>query len=384
MRTVLGCFVVVVALTVPRLGGAATISSSSFLSCAPGHAGTAADPWPGCAIQAAIASAGVGDTVLVGNGYWAFRSNNSNTASGFTLQGESLAATVQFLGANWTLGSQSAPTSNVTIRGLTFDGSQSTAAPAIYMENCVNCTFTGNTVIGSSNGNLAALFFEGGANNKITNNTIRSAPGPAGGDTGGGAQLQINALGGTPNSGFEVSGNTFDSVNILIIGMNHIRIHGNTMGNSVLQNSFAIFIAPAWNGIATGVEIDHNILDGGGVNEAYITGLPQDPGGQGSIIGFIIDGNVVKGTEAKIAVNTFSTSCLSSCTSISDTYDAIVTNNIIESAWGPAVISLDGGTYGVVRNVTVQGNILVGPTTGQNIISTDTHTFNANVVNNIK
>jgi hypothetical protein len=364
---------------------AATIQATSFSSS---HAGTTADPWPGSAIQSAIAAAQGGDVVLVANGIWSITSALGNVNEGFTLQGESTDAKLIFSGSgSWTLGASTAFINNVKISGLTFDGSAITGGTnPVAIQNCINCSFTGNLVIGSSNTALATLIFYGGSGNKISSNSV-----VAGGSASGGAQLQINAFAvSTPlpeNNGYDIDGNYFDSVNLLVIGISNLHIHGNTLVNTTLGNYIAILFAAQYGGInppVRNIEIDHNTVDAGAMNGAVISGVPQDPGGQGAIDGLVIADNVVKATIADIAVNTFDNSCFTTCTSIAQTSDVAIVNNFLTSYWTGSTIDLRGGTYGLVNNVTVQGNILSGATwVGPNVIQTDSNTSNMNKANNL-
>ncbi|HLK90851.1 MAG TPA: hypothetical protein VKZ18_13215, partial [Polyangia bacterium] len=84
-----------------------------------------------------------------------------------------------------------------------------------------------------------------------------------------------------------------------------------------------------------------------------------------------------------LAINSYVDSCFTTCTSITQTFDAVVVNNNLWSYWTGSKIDLRGGTYGVVSNVTVQGNILNGVTSvGPNVIQTDANTTNLNKANN--
>src|SRR5262245_52137982 len=94
--------------------------------------GTSSSPWDGASIATAIASAQVGDVVVVPNGYWLVTSDLANTNGGFTLRGQSRSVSgtstpqsiVQFNQGSWQLGTYG-PTSvsNVSIMDLTIDAS---------------------------------------------------------------------------------------------------------------------------------------------------------------------------------------------------------------------------------------------------------------------
>jgi len=384
MRRLTLYFSVVGVLLTSTVARAATLQPLNFVStsCKLGTSnGTQALPWPGCLIQRAIAAATGGDTVVVPDGYWSVTTALSNTTGNFTLQGQSTNARIVFTRAGqWILGTQSSLTNNVKISGLTFDGSQSTSnASPVVIQNCVGCSVSGNTVLGVPNPSLAALQFFGGANTSINANAFMAGP------SSGGAQLQLNALGtpSTPvplNNGYEIAGNYFDSAGILIIGMSNIRIHDNSLVNTTLQNANGISFASAYNGTSRNISITNNSLIGTN-NFVAISGVPEDAGGQGFIDGLNISGNVLDATQAFVAVNTYLTGCLSTCTTITRSSDVVVSNNFLKSAWGPSTIELAGGNGAYVQNVTVQGNILVG--VGTNVIHTDANTLNMNKANNL-
>ena len=120
----------------------------------------------------------------------------------------------------------------------------------------------------------------------------------------GGAPLQLQTLGGTPNSGFVVSQNTFDSSNLVLIGLNNTKVTNNYFSNRTLGNSIGIEIAGPYTGTSQNITIDGNTVDAtvGSANGAIISGLPQDPGGTSNIDGFSITNNILKGTGSGIAV----------------------------------------------------------------------------------
>jgi hypothetical protein len=385
MRTTTVCLCVIAGLLISPLAGAATLQATSFFGtgCLKGTSnGTAGAPWPACAIQRAIAAAAGGDVVNVSDGFWSVSTSLGNTNGNYTLQGQSTAAKLVFTGAGrWTFGTQTAFMSNVNITGLTFDASTSNnGIGAVTIDNCVGCAFTGNIVLGVANVNYAAVLFMGGADTKISSNSFI-----AGSAASGGAQLQINAL-GTPstsmptNGGFDVYANNFDSIGLTVIGMSNIRIHDNYVFNTSFANAIGISFAAPYNGLARNVSITNNTLKSTN-NFAVISGLPQDAGGQGSIDGLVISGNVIDSTQSYLAVNTYISSCLTSCTTITKSYDVVVSNNTVKSIWGASTIELAGGNGAFVQNVTVQGNILVG--VGTNAIHTDANTTNMNKANNL-
>jgi hypothetical protein len=381
MRSTMVTLGVIGVVLISASGRAATIRATAFSEVT--HAGTVSDPWPGSAIQLAIAYANGGDVILVKDGIWGVSTPLGNTTGNFTLQGESISATLRFTASgSWTLGTQNSLTNNVKISGLTFDASQSnTGQCPVVINNCVGCVVTGNNVLGVANVNYAALQFFGGASTVISSNTIK-----AGGPSSGGYQLQINALGVSTllpvNAGFDVAANYFDSVGLLEIGISDIRIHDNHFVNTTLGNYIGMAFAAPYGGTARNVSITNNMIDGAQMNAATITGLPQDAGGQGTIDGLVITGNVIKSTQSSLAVSTFDQSCLTSCTTITRSYDVVVSNNILQSYWGWSTMELSGGFSGVVENVIAQGNILRGAFGMTNVIHSD-ETSVKNIANNV-
>src|SRR5262249_51834315 len=195
----------------------------------------------------------------------------------------------------------------------------------------------GNSVVGSNNTSWPAILFEGGADNRITGNNFGAAgnncSSPWQPPCGGGSQLQLNA-GPNTNTGFDVWGNTFDSVGLLEIGLSDLIIRGNIFGDATLADSVGIIVIPAYQATSSNVTISNNFINLGGANAAYITGLSQAPGGQGSIgslspslPGLTIDHNVVKGTVAYISLDGGCTSCPDN----TNTYNSTITNNVIQS-----------------------------------------------------
>jgi hypothetical protein len=398
MRTTTVCLGALGALLISPLASAATLQAVNFFTdttiplnvgdCPKAALdnpnvladGSAAKPWPACAIKKAIAAAAGGDVVLVSDGYWRVSTALWNKTKNFTLQGESTNARVVFTQTgSWLFGEDTSFIYNARISGLTFDASGSSSNYALTIKNCVGCSFTGNYVLGLANVNVAAVLFQGGASTTISSNTIMGGPWT------GGAQLQINEFGlpATPlpmNRGFEVSANKFDSVGLLVIGMSNISIHDNYMVNEASPVAIGIEFVASYASIARNVSICNNTLKATS-NFAVISGRPQDAGGQGSIDGLVISGNVIDSTQSYLAVNYYLASCLSDCQTINNSYDVVVSNNVLKSAWGWSTIELSGGTYGDVQNVTVLGNILTGVMLGD--IHTDANTTNINSANNL-
>src|SRR5262249_26052522 len=238
-----------------------------------------------------------GGTVMVADGVWNIDSLlQLNGVNNFNLVGQSLNAQLVFTGAGqmW-FGSAGDGIANATISTLTINA---TMAPqsAMRFSNAQNVSFNNNQILGDQNGGIPAVFFEGGSNNQFLNNTITAG-------LGGGAPLQLQALGGTPNSGFVVSQNTFDSSNLLLIGLNNTKVTNNYFSNRTLGNSIGILIAGPYGGTSQNITIDGNTLDASiGNNGAIISGIPQDAGGTSNIDGFSITNNILKGTATLIAV----------------------------------------------------------------------------------
>jgi hypothetical protein len=219
--------------------------------------------------------------------------------------------------------------------------------------------------------------FEGGSNNQFTNNTINGAP-------SGGAQLQVQALGGTPNSGFLVSHNTFDSSNLLMIGLNNSSISNNYFDNKTLGNFIGIFVAGPFTGTSQNITIDSNTLDAtvGNWNGAAISGIPQDPGGTSDINGFNITNNILKSTGSEISVQDYVTTDLTDPTiNFGTKTNVTITGNQLSSLYGGSQIDISGGITGSVGKVLVQSNTLQNSAGQQNVITQDAHTTNATILN---
>jgi hypothetical protein len=350
-----------------------TLDATQF-SSAP-HAGTLADPWPGSAIQEALnALPSTGGTVLVPDGVWLFNSPLSVSATNFNLVGQSLNAQLVFQGSGqlWFDGSIN-PIMNSTISNLTINDNQSNYA-AIRLSNFQNSSFTGNTVLGSMQGGNAAVFFEGGANNQILNNTFNNNVGT------GGDVFQIQTLNATPNSGFTVSQNNFDSSEMVVIGLSNVTVSNNHFTNTELGNSIGILVCGPFSGSASNITIDGNTIDAttGSLNAAFISGIGQDPGGTSNINGFNITNNILKSTDSSIRVQALDPSGLNSTSSGTKT-NVTITGNQLSSLWGGSQVDISGGTYGSVDNVLVESNTLQNSAGQQNVITLDAHTTDATI-----
>jgi hypothetical protein len=197
------------------------------------HAGTVSDPWPGSAILSALmALPATGGTVMVADGVWKIDSLlQLNGVNNFNLVGQSLNAQLMFTGAGqmWFGSAQGGigGVSNATISTLTINANTLTMASpqsAMRISNAQNVSFNNNQILGHQSNSIPAVLFEGGSNNQFLNNTITAGP-------QGGAPLQLQDLGGTSNSGFVVSQNTFDSSNLQLIGLNNTKVTNNYFSN---------------------------------------------------------------------------------------------------------------------------------------------------------
>ena len=204
--------------------------------------------------------------------------------------------------------------------------------------------------------------------------------------------MQIQSLGGTTNSGFLVQSNTFDSVALLVIGLNNLLITGNYFNNKTLGNVVSILVAPSIgagaNANAESVTIDSNTLDGSfmGGNGVLISGISQDPGIIGEVHNFTISNNTLKGSGASIDLQSFDPTCLNNasfCPALSTTLNSKILNNTLTSLWTGSSINIQGGASGVVNGVLVQGNTLSNTRAGAtDQITSDSHTYNATLIGN--
>src|SRR5262245_12652746 len=322
-----------------------------------------------------------GGTVMVADGVWNIDSLlQLNGVNNFNLVGQSLNAQLVFTGAGqmW-FGSAGDGIANATISTLTINA---TASPqsAMRISNAQNWSFNNNQILGDQNGSIPAVFFEGGSNNQFLNNTITAGP-------QGGAPLQLQSLGGTPNSGFVVSQNTFDSSNLLLIGLNNTKVTNNYFSNRTQGNSIEILISGPYTGTSQNITIDSNTLDAtivpGHENGAVISGIPQDPGGTSNIDGFFITNNILKGTGSFIAAQSNDPSNFADNSLIgSNKTNVTITGNQLSSLWAGSRIEISGGVYGVVNTVLVESNTLRNAAGAQNVITQDNHTYNVTIRNN--
>src|SRR5262249_41464485 len=162
-----------------------------------------------------MARPATGGTVTVADGVWKIDSLlQLNGVNNFNLVGQSLSAQLMFTGAGQMWFGGASGVSNATISTLTINANTLTSFdPAMRFSNAQNVSFNNNQILGNQNGSIPAVLFEGGSNNQILNNTITAG-------SGGGSPLQLQTLGGTPNSGFVVSQNTFDSSGLVLLGLN--------------------------------------------------------------------------------------------------------------------------------------------------------------------
>jgi hypothetical protein len=321
-----------------------------------------------------------GGTVTVADGVWKIDSLlQLNGVNNFNLVGQSLNAQLMFTGAGqmWFGSAEGGlgGVSNATISTLTINANTLTpASPQTAMEfdNAQNVSFNNNHILGDQNGSIPAVFFGGGSNNQILNNTITAPQ--------GGAPLQLNALGGTPSSGFVVSQNTFDSSNLLLIGLNNTKVTNNYFSNQTLRNFIGIFIIGPYAGTSQNITIDGNTLVAM-ANNAVISGLPQDPGGTSNIDGFSITNNILKAAKSLIAVQSYESGNLTDNSLIgTNKTNVTITGNQLSSFDG-STIDIRGG-LGSVDKVLVQSNTLQNLTGMQNVIIEDADTTNATILNN--
>jgi hypothetical protein len=352
------------------------------------HAGTVSDPWPGSAILSALmALPATGGTVMVADGVWKIDSLlQLNGVNNFNLVGQSLNAQLMFTGAGqmWFGSAQGGigGVSNATISTLTINANTLTMASpesAMRFSNAQNVSFNNNQILGDQNGSIPAVFFEGGSNNQILNNTITAG-------AGGGAALQLQPLGGTPNSGFVVSQNTFDSSGLQLIGLNNTKVTNNYFSNRTLGNFIGINICGPFAGTSQNITIDGNTLDAsivpGHENGAVISGIPNDPGGTSNIDGLSITNNILKGTVSLIAVQSLDPSNFTDNSLIgSNKTNVTITGNQLSSLWAGSTIDIRGGA-GSVDKVLVQSNTLQNSAGAQNVITEDAHTTNATILLN--
>jgi hypothetical protein len=352
----------------------ATVQAKSF-SAAP-HAGTKSDPWPGSAITRAINSLPQsGGTVIVDDGIWLFDSDQLVSRGNFVLQGSSLNAQLIFTTGTLKIGAEGTDIFDVTISTLTVDQSSAdiNVLQAVQLWQCNSCELSDSILYGHSNNSLAVFITFGGSDGRILRNKFLSR-------SAGGAQLQINPLADSSNSGFLVANNELDSVGILIIGANNIHVTSNYMHNQTLGN----FIAMTFASVPTpssGLLFDYNVIDattGGGGQGADISGIPQDPSLAGMISNITIDHNTLSGSPV-IAANDFEPECLATCPDMSQTYNIQITNNSLQSSWG-SIIDVSGGNSGLVKGAFIDGNVF--SKADHNAITRDNHSYQVRIGSN--
>ena len=120
----------------------------------------------------------------------------------------------------------------------------------------------------------------------------------------------------------------------------------------------------------------------GSANAAFISGLPNDPGGTSILDHFYITNNVLKGTSSLIAAQNYDLPCLSYCNPLGTKTNLIISGNQLDSMWTGSRIDISGGVYGVVDTVLVESNTLRNTAGAQNVITQDNHTYNVTIRNN--
>ena len=351
-----------------------TVHTKSF-SPAP-HAGTKSDPWPSSAITSAINSLPQsGGTVIVDDGIWLFDSNQVVRRGNFVLQGSSLNAQLIFTTGTLKIGAEGRDIFDVTISTLTVDQSSAdiNVLQAVQLWQCNSCELSDSVLYGHSNSSLAVFITFGGSDGSILRNKFLSR-------SAGGAQLQINPLVDSSNSGFLIANNELDSVNMLLIGMSNIHVTNNTMTNQTLANFIGILFTSTTTPSA-GLLFDYNTIDAttrGGGQGAVISGIPQDPGQGGQISNITIDHNTLSASPV-IAATYFDPSCVATCPDETQTYNIRITNNTLTSSWG-SIIDVSGGDSGLVNGAFISGNSF--SPAPNNAITQDNHSYNVRIGSN--
>jgi hypothetical protein len=327
-----------------------------------------------------------GGTVMVADGIWQidsqFKVNNINN---FSLVGQSLNARLKFVGGSGLIwfGSNNLRIRNAKFSTLTIDaGNLSSNMSAIIITSCDDCFLIDSAIIGHPISGVVPMTIEGGNNVQILRNHVSPS-------SGYGTSLQVQSGPGpigTTGSGFVIADNTFDSAGITVIGLDNVTIRNNYLHNRMLGQPSGIAVCGPFGGTAHNVIIDGNTVDAtvvpGRENAASISGLPNDPGGTSNLDGFYFTNNIVKGTVATIAVETFDQNCLLNCNPLGNKSNVTITGNQLSSLWGGANIDISGGTYGTVDTVLVEGNTLKNSAGAENKIIQDNHTYNATIRNN--
>src|SRR5215831_3571375 len=324
------------------------------------HAGTVSDPWPGSAILSALmALPATGGTVMVADGVWKIDSLlQLDGVNNFNLVGQSLNAQLMFTGAGQMWFGGNSGVSNATISTLTINDSMSPQS-AMRISDAQNSSFNNNQILGNQNGSIPAVFFEGGSNNQFLNNTITAGP-------QGGAPLQLQDLGGTPNSGFVVSQNTFDSSNLQLIGLNNTKVTNNYFSNRTQGDFIGILVAGPYTGTSQNITIDSNTLDAtvvpGHENGAIISGIPQDPGGTSNIDGFFITNNTIKGTGSFLAAQSNDPSNFADNSLIgSNKTNVTITGNQLSSLWAGSRSISEAALVQSIRSLSNQIRCKIRP-----------------------
>jgi len=356
------------------------------------HAGTANDPWPGQAIVDALKSLPQpgGGTVFVANGIWLFdKQIQINGVNDFVLQGESHSAELRFVGdaggGQLWFGSDRggvAGFTNGVFENLCINANGYTNDPrapsALRFSNAQNCEFRNNKELGHSNGSIPAMFFEGGQNNKIHHNHFDGRQPEDGGGTGGGGDsvCQIQTLGETANSDFEISDNTFLGAMPVVIGLDRVKILRNICKSN--YGFIAIAACGTWNTRCHDIIIDGNTVDAENANGVMIAGIPNDPGGMSIIDGFQITNNTLIGTFASICCQGWlnENQWNDGVTLVgNEKYNVLIKGNKLHSAWGASDINVRGGD-GKIDGALVTENTLSNDAGKPNTLTTDAHSYN--------
>lgn len=395
----------------PATGGCPTVILDARNYSTTGvHAGSSADPWPGLAIKNAldalpgILQPGCTGTVFVSDGIWLIDSLlQVDGVNNFILEGESTAAELRFTSSAsvnhqiWMGGGGSSfgGFTNGRFTGLTFNAnglSSFSAFAALRLTNANNMIFENNIVLGHGNGAVPATFTEGGTNNIYRFNTF------IGGSNGGDNTLQIQPGNtGVPKTGFTITNNTFTDTGPVGIGISNCEISYNTLTNPDTGGFIAILFCggTSTSDICTNVTLDHNTVNAGGANGAYVGGIPNDSPLGSYITNFRITNNTITGTQATLACQSFDGNNYYDGSLIgSEKRNVTITGNVLTSnnPGLPAVINVMGGTStgigagstgGIVDTVEVTSNTLINTGSTVTLIQTDVNTLNSTIHNNI-
>lgn len=383
----------------PASGATAPCLDARLYSTTGVHAGSSADPWPGKAIVNAINALPqpTGGCVDVASGIWLVDSFLDINVDNWILEGTSTSASQIWFASTGNLqnqiwiGSSGGGTrgvDNCTIKNLILDARSLSSASnfgAVRISNGSDFTFTNIQSYFHPNSNVPAVFFEGGDGVTISSNRFI-------GDTfvGGDSCLQIQTGPGTGkgNINFTISNNTISDTDLVTIGLSNCLIQNNT-----LTTGFGVVGIKMCGTDSTAchdVTATNNIVNCGGVNGAYLGGLPNDPGLGSQIYNFTITNNTVTGTQAFIAAQSLDAGNYINGNLLNNIKTNVtISGNILNNtnAGSRPAISLGGGTSapgvdgGYVINGYVTNNTFNGPGLAP-AYQTDTHTLTSSACGN--